>query len=154
MGTSRPTRGSTDGGNFEPPPCQRRYRPYHDKFTYPFIAHKCQCIVVRLFGSGFLDEMLVTPFRHSSLLALRSQLTQPCHSIIYIYLNMSDSERERSRSRERRRSPSPVKNRDDHLDDEPRQEFKSFVGGISWDLDDAQLKERKEHMVTCTLLTF
>jgi hypothetical protein len=48
---------------------------------------------------------------------------------------MSDdyNPRERSRSREPR-NPEPV-------GEAPRDEFKAFVGGISWQLDDGKLKE-------------
>ena len=41
-----------------------------------------------------------------------------------------DDDRERSRGREEPRGEDP-----------PREEFKVFVGGISWQLDDYKLKE-------------
>lgn len=50
---------------------------------------------------------------------------------------MSDTED----GRERERSQEPAVREDPRRDDPPAEEFKVFVGGISWQLDDYKLKE-------------
>jgi hypothetical protein len=67
---------------------------------------------------------------------------------------MSDEERRRSVSRER----SPAGDRERRLDETdqqqpeepPKVEFKCFVGGIPWQVNDSGLKESKQQPCTAT----
>ena len=58
---------------------------------------------------------------------------------------MSDSERDSPRERERLDDAGAPQ--DAPPAEAPRQEFKAFVGGISWELDDKKLKDRKDMLV-------
>lgn len=61
---------------------------------------------------------------------------------------MSDDDRSVSRS------PSQEREKSEPPPAETTEEFKLFIGGISWHMDDRELKDSKQHLCRLTLLRF